>query len=225
MLDAQGNTIPDPIPVLEAPATPSPAPATPKPEETVQYWKEQYNGKNGTAVKLQRQNEALALEKSNLQERLSEIEVQTQARVQSAEEARVAAVNLAALAQAEAASYKKADAIRTIAAAPEYINAAKILDEEDYKLLATMPEDQVKAYLARQEKKLTGFVTSTDAERKQGTPLPAPPAGERQPATADLKQLATELEEAKLKFGFGSKEYKEKYNAHLQGVIASSKPI
>lgn len=222
--DSNGNTIPD-VPVTpEAPATPNPAPATPKPEETVQYWKEQYNGKNGTAVKLQRQNESLALEKENLQGRLSLIEVESQAKVQAAEEARNTAIQEAASAKAEAAQFQKANAVRTIAAAPEYKNAAALLDEDDYKLLAGMPEDQVKAYLVRQESKLSKFVTGTNEERNLGNLPQGAPAGERQNSQTDLKQLATELEAATAKFGFGSKEYQVAFDNHLRGVMASSKP-
>lgn len=211
-------------PTGNAPATPV---DTPKPEDTVEYWKQQYNGKNGTAVKLQRQLADTLLEKEQLAAKLSEVEVVSTAKIQTYEEQLKAASKAADEARAEAGKYAKASLVRAALGKDEYKVLSELYsDEEDIlSLAAKYPEEaELSAFLTKQAGKLSKFTKHTAEERNLGSTPTPPPATSRSSSAVSTQDTSAALEKATLK-GFNSPEYKEAFAAHIAAVVASSTPL
>lgn len=208
--DTTGNT----------PATPEPA--KPKAEDTVEYWKEQYNGKNGTAVKLQRMYADTLAEKETLAQKLSQIEVESQAKIQTYEEQMRLAAKKADEAIAQAQKYEKATSVRSKINSDDFKILADLYDDDDVLNLAVKyTDDELTAYLTKQKGKLEKFTKNTTEERNLGSTPTPPPAGQRGTTQVSTADTADALEKATLK-GFNSPEYQAAFQAHIAAVMASS---
>ncbi len=216
-LDANGNPIvPD---VTPDPATPA---TTPKPEDTAQYWKDKFNGANGTAIKLQRERETLLGERETLKGKVADVETQLGAIQQTTAEQTAQLKKDLEAAQGQAKAAERVSNVRATVL-KDYAELGKLYDEDDFKLFATkFTDEELKPYLDKQKAKFGTVITDTTADRNSGSLPNPPPASERTPGAVNLQQATDNLEKAMAK-GFNSPEYKAAYQQHLAAVMASSK--
>ena len=213
------------LPAPDETTLPVPPDAQPKPEETVEYWKQQFNGKNGTAIKLQRQYEATLARATAAEERLSVVEVEAAAKVQTYEEQAKAAQAAAEKALAEAGKYAKASSVRAKLSSPEFKILADLYSEEEdiLNLAVKYNDEELGTFLAKQAAKLSAFTKHTNEDRNLGSLPTPPPANNRTSAATDTKATSAALETAIAKgMSVNSPEYKKLFEEHIQAVMASS---
>lgn len=218
-VDANGNPIVPDVTDTTQSATPA---AIPKPEDTVQYWKDKFNGANGTAIKLQRERESLLGERETLRSTTADLESKLGAVQQTAAEQAAQLKKDLEAAQKEASAAKRVSDVRATVA-KDYAELAKLYDEDDFKLFATkFTDDELKPYLDKQNAKFGKVKEDTTADRNLGSLPNPPPASERTPGAVDLQQATDNLEKALGQYGIRSPEYAKAREQHLAAVMASS---